>query len=132
MAVHERFSGVINLEDVKNPIHGSSEIAWIMMTGCSVGRRCSSFFPSTSFRIFRPNNCTAKERSMKQKLDQQNRKGTVGCVALDGEGNLAAATSTGGKGFEIPWPRERFGHRSRKFLQPKLPAFLVPELVRIS
>jgi len=26
----------------------------------------------------------------------------VGCVALDGEGNLAAGTSTGGKGFEIP------------------------------
>ncbi|MBL8107752.1 MAG: isoaspartyl peptidase/L-asparaginase, partial [Anaerolineales bacterium] len=28
--------------------------------------------------------------------------GTVGCVALDANGNLAAATSTGGKGFEIP------------------------------
>jgi len=26
----------------------------------------------------------------------------VGCVALDREGRLAAATSTGGKGFEIP------------------------------
>ena len=29
-------------------------------------------------------------------------KGTVGCVALDAKGNIAAATSTGGKGFEIP------------------------------
>jgi L-asparaginase len=28
--------------------------------------------------------------------------GTVGCVALDADGKLAAATSTGGKGFEIP------------------------------
>jgi L-asparaginase len=28
--------------------------------------------------------------------------GTVGCVALDRNGKLAAATSTGGKGFEIP------------------------------
>lgn len=28
--------------------------------------------------------------------------GTVGCVALDIYGDLAAATSTGGKGFEIP------------------------------
>ena len=28
-------------------------------------------------------------------------KGTVGCVALDGEGRLAVATSTGGKGFEL-------------------------------
>jgi L-asparaginase len=30
------------------------------------------------------------------------RLGTVGCVALDIHGDLAAATSTGGKGFEIP------------------------------
>lgn len=29
-------------------------------------------------------------------------QGTVGCVALDNDGKLAAATSTGGKGFEIP------------------------------
>src|SRR5690606_20778574 len=28
--------------------------------------------------------------------------GTVGCVAIDANRNLAAATSTGGKGFEIP------------------------------
>ncbi len=28
--------------------------------------------------------------------------GTVGCVALDNEGKIAVATSTGGKGFEIP------------------------------
>jgi L-asparaginase len=30
------------------------------------------------------------------------RTGTVGCVALDSNKKLAAATSTGGKGFEIP------------------------------
>ena len=28
--------------------------------------------------------------------------GTAGCVVLDRQGKLAAATSTGGKGFEIP------------------------------
>jgi L-asparaginase len=28
--------------------------------------------------------------------------GTVGCVAFDKHGHLAAATSTGGKGFELP------------------------------
>lgn len=31
-----------------------------------------------------------------------NGKGTVGCVALDKEGKIAVATSTGGKGFEVP------------------------------
>ena len=33
---------------------------------------------------------------------QSTGTGTVGCVVLDQEGKLAAATSTGGKGFEIP------------------------------
>jgi L-asparaginase len=28
--------------------------------------------------------------------------GTVGCVAFDQNGKIAAATSTGGKGFEVP------------------------------
>jgi len=36
------------------------------------------------------------------KAEAAGRKGTVGCVALDRLGNIAAATSTGGKGFEIP------------------------------
>ena len=31
-----------------------------------------------------------------------SKTGTVGCIALDSKGRLAAATSTGGKGFEIP------------------------------
>jgi L-asparaginase len=30
-----------------------------------------------------------------------NRHGTIGCVALDKEGKIAVATSTGGKGFEL-------------------------------
>ncbi|HEY0770329.1 MAG TPA: isoaspartyl peptidase/L-asparaginase, partial [Sphingobacteriaceae bacterium] len=33
---------------------------------------------------------------------EADRTGTVGCVALDTKGDLAVATSTGGKGFEIP------------------------------
>ena len=35
-------------------------------------------------------------------LDPDSKFGTVGAVALDAHGHLAAATSTGGKGFEIP------------------------------
>ena len=44
-----------------------------------------------------------KERrnEYKQKL-KASKTGTVGCIALDSKGRLAAATSTGGKGFEIP------------------------------
>lgn len=37
---------------------------------------------------------------IKQKLEKEGRKGTVGAVALDKHGNLAAATSTGGMTFK--------------------------------
>jgi L-asparaginase / beta-aspartyl-peptidase len=40
---------------------------------------------------------TSYQRALrKKKLEQQNKNGTVGCVALDVNGNLAAGTSTGG------------------------------------
>jgi len=37
---------------------------------------------------------------VKERLEQEGRKGTVGAVALDSHGNLAAATSTGGMVFK--------------------------------
>ena len=37
---------------------------------------------------------------VKERLEQEGRKGTVGAVALDSHGNLAAATSTGGMTFK--------------------------------
>lgn len=37
---------------------------------------------------------------IKDKLEKEGRKGTVGAVALDRQGNLAAATSTGGMTFK--------------------------------
>lgn len=37
---------------------------------------------------------------IKDKLEKEGRKGTVGAVALDKQGNLAAATSTGGMTFK--------------------------------
>jgi L-asparaginase len=43
-----------------------------------------------------------RRKEYDKKLSDSIRLGTVGCVALDVLGNLAAATSTGGKGFEIP------------------------------
>ncbi|MGL5888597.1 MAG: isoaspartyl peptidase/L-asparaginase, partial [Bacteroidia bacterium] len=42
-----------------------------------------------------------RRREYEEKLAASG-TGTVGCVALDANGNIAAATSTGGKGFEIP------------------------------
>ena len=38
-----------------------------------------------------------------ERIEDGTWMGTVGCVALDSNGELAAATSTGGKGFEVPF-----------------------------
>jgi len=96
----EKFSGVINIEDVKNPI----EIAQSLLVyddKVLSGEGAQKFARDNGFAYFDP--ITPQRKSeYEAKVNQQNNRGTVGCVALDGDGNLAAGTSTGGKGFEIP------------------------------
>ena len=96
----QKFSGVINLEDVKNPIEVAKELLAYDDRVLS-GEGALIFARDNGFEYFNP--ITAQRRAeYQEKLNQQERKGTVGCVALDADGNIAAATSTGGKGFEIP------------------------------
>ena len=96
----QKFSGVINLEDVKNPI----EVAEALLTyddRVLSGDGALTFARDHGFEHYNP--ITAQRQAeYEEKLKQHNNIGTVGCVALDAQGNLAAATSTGGKGFEIP------------------------------
>jgi len=95
-----KFSGVINLEDVKNPIEVAQRLLAYDDRVLS-GDGALTFARANGFEHFNP--ITAQRQAeYQEKLNQQERKGTVGCVALDMDGNLAAATSTGGKGFEIP------------------------------
>jgi len=96
----EKFSGVINVEDVKNPI----QIAQNLLTyddRVLSGDGAQQFARRNGFEHFNPIT-PQRQSEYEAKLNQKNKKGTVGCVALDADGNLAAATSTGGKGFEIP------------------------------
>ncbi|SOD12564.1 isoaspartyl peptidase/L-asparaginase [Pedobacter xixiisoli] len=96
----QKFSGVINLEDVKNPI----EVAKILLDEedrVLSGEGGLAFARKNGFDYFNPIT-VQRQAEYNEKLNQQNNIGTVGCVALDAEGNIAAATSTGGKGFEIP------------------------------
>ena len=96
----QKFSGVINLEDVKNPIEVAKELLAYDDRVLS-GKGALIFARDNGFEYFNP--ITAQRQAeYQEKLNQQERKGTVGCVALDADGNIAAATSTGGKGFEIP------------------------------
>ncbi|MEJ5962111.1 isoaspartyl peptidase/L-asparaginase [Pedobacter immunditicola] len=96
----QRFGGVINIEEVKNPIQIAAELLQHDDRVLS-GQGALNFARDNGFGYFNP---FTQQRLIEYeaRLNQRERKGTVGCVALDRDGNLAVATSTGGKGFEIP------------------------------
>ncbi len=96
----QKFSGVINLENVKNAIEVSKELLGYEDRVLS-GEGALAFAREQGFDYFNPIT-PQRQAEYEEKLNQKNNIGTVGCVALDADGNLAAATSTGGKGFEIP------------------------------
>lgn len=95
----QRFSGVINIEDVKNPIRVAERLMTLddRVLG---GEGATQFARENGFEYF-STETEVRRKEYDSKL-KASRSGTVGCVVLDLFGNLAAATSTGGKGFEIP------------------------------
>ena len=113
----QNFSGVINITRVKNPI----ELAKVLQTspdkvlsdyGAAEFARelqVPSYNPLTDMRLEewlqeRQDNfqkTMAGVIAEKELVSNDSaRRGTIGVVALDGEGNLSVGTSTGGKGFE--------------------------------
>lgn len=95
----QKLSGVINIEDVKNPIFVAKELRNVddRVLG---GEGAKAFATEHGFQNF-STEIPQRRREYEEKLASSGR-GTVGCVALDKDGKLAVATSTGGKGFEIP------------------------------
>lgn len=96
----QKFGGVINAEDIKNPIQLASVLLEYEDSVLS-GDGAVDFARKNGFEFYSPIT-VQRQQEYELKLNQLNNKGTVGCVALDTYGNLAAGTSTGGKGFEIP------------------------------
>lgn len=95
----QKLSGVINIQDVKNPIlvakHLLNEDDRVLG-----GNGAKNYAAAHGFENF-STEIPQRRKEYEEKL-QNGGKGTVGCVAMDSNGKLAAATSTGGKGFEIP------------------------------
>ena len=94
----KKMSGVMNLQNIKNPI----QVAQKLM---DYDDRILSDHGANTFATengFAPFSTETPERlaEYKEKLKGSG-SGTVGCVALDANGHLAVATSTGGKGFEL-------------------------------
>lgn len=95
-----KFSGVINIEEVKNPICIAEKLQHYEDKVLS-GKGAQDFAREHGFSYHNP-EIHQRRWEYEQKLSGSIRKGTVGCVALDIAGNIASGTSTGGKGFEIP------------------------------
>ncbi len=96
----ENFSGVINIEDVQNPIKIARKLLDFEDRVLS-GQGALDFARECGYEYFNPETKQRRDE-YEYKLNKSLGLGTVGCVALDKDGNIAAATSTGGKGFEIP------------------------------
>ncbi len=95
----QKFSGVINIKNIKNPIFVAEKLmnAEDRVLG---GKGAKKFAKKNGFEDFSTE--IPQRRSEYEEKLKNGGKGTVGCVALDKNGKLAVATSTGGKGFEIP------------------------------
>ncbi|MDI9257551.1 isoaspartyl peptidase/L-asparaginase [Flavobacterium sedimenticola] len=94
-----KMSGVINIEEVKNPIR-VAQVLQQYDDKVLGGSGATHFARQHGFEKF-STEIPQRRAEYEAKLAASG-TGTVGCVALDAEGNIAAATSTGGKGFEIP------------------------------
>ena len=95
----QKLSGVINIENVKNPILVAKDLINEddRVLG---GNGAKNYATKNGFEEFSTE--IPQRRSEYEAKLKTGGKGTVGCVALDKDGKLAVATSTGGKGFEIP------------------------------
>lgn len=95
----QKMSGVINIQDVKNPVFVAREL---MNEDDRVlgGEGAKKYADEHGFENF-STEIPQRKKEYEEKL-KTGGKGTVGCVVIDKQGNLAAATSTGGKGFELP------------------------------
>ena len=94
-----RFAGVINLEKIKNPI---------LVARALLEEKDRVLAGEGALRYavkklgLKPRDTRTKESIRRWKKQKDGAYDTVGACALDRQGNLASATSTGGRGFE--WP----------------------------
>ncbi len=95
----QKMSGVINIENVKNPVFVAKELMKEddRVLGGTGAKQYASQHGFVNFSTEIPQRRKEYEEKLKN-----GGKGTVGAVAIDKLGKLAVATSTGGKGFEIP------------------------------
>ena len=90
------------IKRVKNPItlarHVMEKTPHVLLGG----EGAEKFAEEMGLEIVENNYFDTENRQNQLKKEKEKVKGTVGCVALDLHGNLAAATSTGGRTNKMP------------------------------
>jgi len=95
----KKMGGVINIEEVKNPVLVAKKL--LPYDDRILGGEGAIDFARKNG--FEPYSTEIPQRRAEYEAKVAGKgTGTIGCVVLDAEGTLAAATSTGGKGFEMP------------------------------
>ncbi|MCH2047053.1 MAG: isoaspartyl peptidase/L-asparaginase [Trichodesmium sp. ALOHA_ZT_67] len=108
--LNHRFSGVINVSRIKNPIDLARALQESPDRVLS-DSGAAEFVRELQMPVYNPLTDKRLNEWLQDRKQNFNRKmanvvtvspgtGTIGVVALDKEGRLAAGTSTGGKGFE--------------------------------
>lgn len=101
----QKFSGVINLENTKNPILISKKLQE-EKDRVVAGAGAKEYARAKGFENYNPITQESydewQQRKVKKNFDELTQlTGTIGVVCADLNGNVSAATSTGGKGMEI-------------------------------
>ena len=97
--VRGRFSGVVNVERIRHPVAVADHLQdarHAVLAGEPAGRYARGVLGLPDFDPVTPHRREEFERQA------AGRSGTVGAVAVDAAGQLWAATSTGGVGYETP------------------------------
>ncbi len=89
---------VAGVGDIKNPISAARLVMEKSKHVLLVGKGASVFAKENGAVIVDSSYFFTEKswKALQRALDKDKKMGTVGCVALDRKGNLAAATSTGG------------------------------------
>jgi beta-aspartyl-peptidase (threonine type) len=119
MAGHDRQAGAVaNVKRIRNPVRAAHAVMTQSPAVFLVGNEADDFAAQAGMQMVEPsyfvterrwNDFLAwKESHIKRTAGAPSpnppglSRGTVGAVALDRDGNLAAATSTGGISFKVP------------------------------
>ena len=88
---------VAGVTDIRNPISAARKVMEESPHVMMAGKGASEFAASKGLEIVDPSYFYTERRYQElRKILDKEKHGTVGCVALDMNGNLAAGTSTGG------------------------------------